>query len=214
MEPKGVYKWLVNLINSHLAFSFFSFFFLAFFWDNVRYWQLDVYEMYYKPLSDLSILSNLIGSPPQAILHYYSSKMFYRFSFAPIPGLFFITIWRLPYLEDESNIPSIRRYRTVHISRNEQKNLKSFNERSQSRNWNIIEDSKTYNLSKSQVCAVHHLLLLLLFFPQKVSRNFVKLFTETPCWCTNMGHQYGGRKSTKTSGFHFWDKNAFFFLVS
>ena len=130
------------------------------------------------------------------------------------PGIFFITIWRLPYLEDESNIPSIRRYRAVHMSRNEQKNLKSFNERSQSRKWNIIEDSKTYNLSKSQVCAVHHLLLLLLFFPQKVSRNFVKLFMETPCWCTNMGHQYGGRKSTKTSGFHFWDKNAFFFLVS
>ena len=130
------------------------------------------------------------------------------------PGLFFITIWRLPYLEDESNIPSIRRYRAVHISRNEQKNLKSFNERSQSRKWNIIEDSKTYNLSKSQVCAVHHLLLLLFFFPQKVSRNFVKLFMETPCWCTNIGHQYGGRKSTKTSGFHFWDKNAFFFVVS
>ena len=106
------------------------------------------------------------------------------------PGIFFITIWRLPYLEDESNIPSIRRYRAVHISRNEQKNLKSFNERSQSRKWNIIEDSKTYNLSKSQVCAVHHLLLLLLFFPKKFHAIFKAFYGDavlvykhgTPIW--------------------------------
>ena len=34
-------------------------------------------------------------------------------------------------------------------------------------------------------------------------------YIETPCLCTNRGHQCGGGKSTKTSGFHFCDKNVF-----
>ena len=36
-----------------------------------------------------------------------------------------------------------------------------------------------------------------------VSRTFVELCMETPYWCTALVHQYGRRKSTKTSGVHF-----------
>ena len=53
------------------------------------------------------------------------------------------------------------------------------------------------------------------YFP-KVSYNFiVELCKNAPCLCTNMlwdVHQYGNRKSTKTSGFHFFDKNDLFSL--
>ena len=38
---------------------------------------------------------------------YYSFKIFRRFLLVPIPQLILITDWRLPYLEDGSNIPSI-----------------------------------------------------------------------------------------------------------
>ena len=34
---------------------------------------------------------------------------------------------------------------------------------------------------------------------------------ETPYWCTVLVHQYGRRKSTKTSGVHFLYKSFFFF---
>ena len=45
---------------------------------------------------------------------------------------------------------------------------------------------------------------------RKVSRTSVELCTETPYWCTVLVHQYGLRKSTKSSAVHFFYKNSFF----
>ena len=47
-----------------------------------------------------------------------------------------------------------------------------------------------HNISKSQVCAAHRFLVVY----RKVSRKLKELCVGTPCWCTNMGHQYGGQK--------------------
>ena len=63
------------------------------------------------------------------------------------------------------------------------------------------------NLSKSQVFVAHSFWAVC----QNVSRNFVELCMETPYWCTALLHQYGHRKSTKTSGVHFFYKSYFLF---
>ena len=47
---------------------------------------------------------------------------------------------------------------------------------------------------------------------RNVARTFVELCMETPYWCTVLVHQYGHRKSTKTSGGHFFYKSSFFSL--
>ena len=46
-----------------------------------------------------------------------------------------------------------------------------------------------------------------------ISRTFVEPCMETPYWCTVLVHQYGHRKSTKTSGDHFFYKSCFFSLA-
>ena len=38
---------------------------------------------------------------------------------------------------------------------------------------------------------------------ENVLSKFIKLCTETPCWCPFEGHKYGGRKATETSAFEF-----------
>ena len=54
------------------------------------------------------------------------------------------------------------------------------------------------NISKPHVdCSAHRCLVVY----RNVSRKFLELCMEMPCWCTNMGHQYGDLRSTKTS---FW----------
>ena len=69
----------------------------------------------------------------------------------------------------------------------------------------------TYSSLKSGLCGAP----FVSYFP-KVSYNLVELCKDAPClMCTNMlwdVHQYGNRKSTKTSGFHFFDKNDLFSL--
>ena len=52
----------------------------------------------------------------------------------------------------------------------------------------------------------------ILRYLRNVSRTFVELCMETPCWCTVLVHQSGCRKLTKTSGFHFFCKSYFFSL--
>ena len=51
-----------------------------------------------------------------------------------------------------------------------------------------------------------------IFICRNVSRIFVELCMETPYWCTVLVHQYGRRKSTKTSGVHLFYKSSFFSL--
>ena len=55
-------------------------------------------------------------------------------------------------------------------------------------------------MSKSQVFVAHSFWVIC----RNVSRTFVELCMETPYWCTVLVHQYGRRKSTKTSGVHFF----------
>ena len=38
---------------------------------------------------------------------------------------------------------------------------------------------------------------------ENVLSKFIKLCTETPCWCPSEGDKYGGRKATETSAFEF-----------
>ena len=62
------------------------------------------------------------------------------------------------------------------------------------RNWNVIK-----NLSKSQVLVAHSFWVTW----RNISCTFGELCMEMPYWCTVLVHQYGCRKSTKTSGVHF-----------
>ena len=67
----------------------------------------------------------------------------------------------------------------------------------------------TYSSLKSDLCGAPFVSYFL-----KVSYNLVELCKDAPClMCTNMlwdVHQYGNRKSTKTSGFHFSIKMSYF----
>ena len=54
-------------------------------------------------------------------------------------------------------------------------------------------------MSKCRVFVAHSFCVIC----RNVSRTFVELCMETPNWCTVLVHQYGRRKSTKTSGVHF-----------
>ena len=47
---------------------------------------------------------------------------------------------------------------------------------------------------------------------RNISHTFVELCMETPYWWTETVHQYGRRKSTKTSGVHFFYKSSSFSL--
>ena len=47
---------------------------------------------------------------------------------------------------------------------------------------------------------------------RNVLRTFVELCMATPYWCTVLVHQYGRRKSTKTSEVHFFYKKLFLFI--
>ena len=52
-------------------------------------------------------------------------------------------------------------------------------------------------------------------FPSYLPNRFMHLcraLMETPYWCAILAHQYGRRKSTKTSGVHFFYKSSFFSL--
>ena len=60
-----------------------------------------------------------------------------------------------------------------------------------------VEEAKKINCYKRVIC-------------QNVSRTVVELCMETPYWSTVLVHQYGRRKSTKTSGVHFFYKSSFF----
>ena len=71
------------------------------------------------------------------------------------------------------------------------------------RNWNVIK-----NLSKSQVFVAHSFWVTC----RNVSCTFGELCMEMPYWCTVLVHQYGRRKSTKTSRVHFFYKSSFFSL--
>ena len=53
----------------------------------------------------------------------------------------------------------------------------------------IIEDKQINHLSKSQVCAAHHLRVICRNFPRK----FIKLSMETPYLCPSEGHKHGRR---------------------
>ena len=48
-------------------------------------------------------------------------------------------------------------------------------------------------------------------FLSYLQKRFTHLCMETRYWCTVLVHQYGRRKSTKTSGIHFFHKSSFFF---
>ena len=61
---------------------------------------------------------------------------------------------------------------------------------------------------KSQVFVAHSFWIMC----RNVSPTLVELFMETPYWCTVLVHQYGRRKSKKTSGVHFFYKSSFFSL--
>ena len=62
------------------------------------------------------------------------------------------------------------------------------------------------NLSKSLVLVAHSFWVIC----RNDSRTFVELCMEMPYWCIVLVHQYGRRKSTKTSGVHFFYKSSFF----
>ena len=47
-------------------------------------------------------------------------------------------------------------------------------------------------------------------FLSYLQKRFKHLCMETTYWCTVLVHQYGRRKSTKTSGIHFFYKSSFF----
>ena len=49
------------------------------------------------------------------------------------------------------------------------------------------------------------------YLPKRFT-HLVELCMETPYWCTVLVHQYGRRKSTKTSEVHFFYKSSFFSL--
>ena len=49
-------------------------------------------------------------------------------------------------------------------------------------------------------------------FLSYLQKRFTHPCMETTYWCTVLVHQYGGRKSTKTSGIHFFYKSSFFSL--
>ena len=79
------------------------------------------------------------------------------------------------------------------------------------RKWNVIKDWFLKNLSKSQVLVSVLVAHSFWVICRNVSRTFVELCMETPYWCTVLVHQYGRRKSTKTSGVHFFYKKLFLF---
>ena len=61
-------------------------------------------------------------------------------------------------------------------------------------------------MSKSLVLVAHSFWVIC----RNDSRTFVELCMEMPYWCIVLVHQYGRRKSTKTSGVHFFYKSSFF----
>ena len=65
-------------------------------------------------------------------------------------------------------------------------------------------------MSKSQVFVAQRFWVIC----RNVSRTFAELCMETPYWCTVLVHQYGRRKSTKTSGVHFFYKSSFFHSIT
>ena len=76
--------------------------------------------------------------------------------------------------------------------------------------FDLNKYTTTYSSLKSGLCGAP----FVSYFP-KVSYNLVELCKDAPCLCTNMlwdVHQYDNRKSTKTYGFHFFDKNDLFLL--
>ena len=50
------------------------------------------------------------------------------------------------------------------------------------------------------------------YLPKRFTDLCRALYMETPHWCTVLVHQYGRRKSTKTSGVQFFYKSSFFSL--
>ena len=60
--------------------------------------------------------------------------------------------------------------------------------------------TKLNDLSKFQDFVAHIFWVIYL----NVSCTFEELCMETPYWCTVLVHQYGRRKSTKTSGGNFF----------
>ena len=55
------------------------------------------------------------------------------------------------------------------------------------RKWNVITDLHWKNFSKSQVSVMRRFWVIC----QNVSRKFIELCMETPCWCTTLVHQHG-----------------------
>ena len=68
------------------------------------------------------------------------------------------------------------------------------------RKWNVAKDWYINNLSRSQVHVVHSFWVIC----RDISRTILELCMETPYLCTVLVHKYGRRKSTKTSGDHFF----------
>ena len=58
----------------------------------------------------------------------------------------------------------------------------------------MIDDCYINNLTKNQVSAVFHSLVIC----RSVSPKFIELCMETPCLCRSEGHKHGDRKITKT----------------
>ena len=90
------------------------------------------------------------------------------------------------------------KYRSFSLSRHKKINSKPFNEISQEQE-NVVEDQYINNLSRSHVFVIHRFWAIC----RSVARNFLEFCMESPCWWTTLVHQYGGRKSTKTSGVDF-----------
>ena len=68
--------------------------------------------------------------------------------------------------------------------------------------------SLSRNKKKCQLFVAHSFWVIY----QNVSRTFAELCMATPYWSTVLLHQYGRRKSTKTSGAHLFYKSSFFSL--
>ena len=102
------------------------------------------------------------------------------------------SLWLAPVIK-ESNVVQERlcaiKYRSFSLSRNKKNKSKTIQWK-KLRNCDVLEDKKIRYFTKFQACA----------FPQTsdIRRNVSKKFTEpsmeTPCWCTSVVHQYGGRK--------------------
>ena len=88
--------------------------------------------------------------------------------------------------EDYGTSLLARRYCWLALSRHKKNKLETVQWK-KLRKWNVITDLHWKNFSKSQVSVMRRFWVIC----QNVSRKFIELCMETPCWCTTLVHQHG-----------------------